>query len=323
MPKRIVLACFAVALAMLASPPLTAADDGGRFPDTISLPNGFRPEGITIGRGTTIYVGSIPTGAIFQADLATGRGSLLVPPQPGRAATGTSFDPRTNLIYVCGGPTGAAYVYDAGTGATVAVFQLTTVTPTFINDEIITRDAVYFTDSRQAVLFKIPLSAGGRLAPDAAVVPIPLTGDFVQVPGVNNANGIEATANGKSLIVVHSTLGTLYRVDPDTGDARLIDLGGVSVVNGDGILLRGNRLFVVQNRNNQIAQIKLDHRLETGELERLITNPRFDVPTTIDDFHGRLYVVNARFTTPPTADTTYTIEQVGNRDDDDDNDNDD
>ena len=317
MRKRISLACFAVAFAMLI-PQLAAADDDAVFPDTIALPNGWRPEGIAIGRGTTVYIGSIPTGAIFQADLATGRGSILVPPQPGRAAIGLSFDPRTNLIYACGGPTGAAFVYDAGTGATVATFQLTTVTPTFINDEIITRDAVYFTDSRQAALFKIPLLAGGRLAPDAAVTAIPLGGDFVQVAGVNNANGIEATANGKSLIVVNSALGTLYRVDPGTGDARLIDLGGVSVVNGDGLLLRGHTLFVVQNRNNQIDVIKLDHRTETGALERVITNPRLDVPSTIDDFHGQLYLVNARFTTPPTADTTYAIVRVGDGDDDDD-----
>src|SRR5262245_55201493 len=95
---------FAV-LAFLMSPPLRAAP---AFPDTIALPNGFQPEGVVIGRGTTIYAGSIPTGAIYQADLRTGEGSILVPPQPGRAAIGLDFDRRTNLIYVAGGPTGAA-----------------------------------------------------------------------------------------------------------------------------------------------------------------------------------------------------------------------
>jgi G:T-mismatch repair DNA endonuclease (very short patch repair protein) len=36
-----------------------------------------------------------------------------------------------------------------------------------------------------------------------------------------------------------------------------------------------------------------------------ITDSDFDVPTTIDEFGKRLYAVNARFTTPPTADTDY------------------
>ena len=40
-----------------------------------------------------------------------------------------------------------------------------------------------------------------------------------------NANGIEATATGQSLIVVNSATATLFRVNPDTGDATAIDLG--------------------------------------------------------------------------------------------------
>ena len=34
-----------------------------QFPESIPLPNGFQPEGIASGPGTTFYVGSIPTGA--------------------------------------------------------------------------------------------------------------------------------------------------------------------------------------------------------------------------------------------------------------------
>ena len=44
------------------------------FPDIIPLPNGFQPEGIATGRGTTFYVGSIPTGAVYRGDLRTGEG---------------------------------------------------------------------------------------------------------------------------------------------------------------------------------------------------------------------------------------------------------
>jgi hypothetical protein len=37
---------------------------------------------------------------------------------------------------------------------------------------------------------------------------------------------------------------------------------------------------VVQNRLNRIAAVKLDGRERTGGVRRLITDPRFDVPTT-------------------------------------------
>jgi sugar lactone lactonase YvrE len=313
MSNRVGFSCLAVVGLALAAQP-AVADSRTLFPDTIALPNGWRPEGIAIG-GTTIFAGSIPTGAIFAADLVTGRGSVLVPPQTGRAAIGLSFDPRTGLLYVAGGPTGQAYVYNARTGATVAMFQLTTATPTFINDQIITADAVYFTDSMQAQFYRIPLGRGARPSPTAQVATIPLTGDFVQTPGVINSNGIVATAGGRALIVVNSANGVLYRVDPRTGTAKAIDLGGADVRNGDGMLLRGDDLFVVQNQLNQIAVIELDRRAESGEVKQVVTDSRLDVPTTIDSFFGLTYVVNARFSTPPTPDTTYTIEKVRARED--------
>jgi hypothetical protein len=305
--KRTGLSCVAVlTLAAIIAPQLAAADN--LFPQTISLPNGFRPEGIAVGRGPTIFAGSIGTGAVYAANVITGEGRIVVPAQTGRPAIGLSFDPRTNLIYVAGGPTGAAYVYDARTGNTVAFFQLTTA-GSFVNDQIVTADAVYFTDSLRPVVYRIALSRGARPSPDADVEEIPLSGDYQHVAGFN-ANGIVATPGGRALIIVQSATGKLFRVDPDSGDAQEIDLGGFTATAGDGMLLRGDTLFLVQNQLNQIAVIDLDRRLESGEVEEIITDDRFDVPTTITEFFGLLFVVNARFNTPPAADTTYTIERV-------------
>ncbi len=281
--------------------------------DEIPLPNGWQPEGITIGPCATIYSGSVATGAIFRADLRTGAGNVLVPGRPGRMAVGLKLDRRTNFLFVAGGPTGAAYVYDAENGADVAVFQLTTAAERFVNDVIVTNAAAYFTDSSRAVIYRLPLGPGGSVAPDAAVQEIILGGDFQLVAGQFNANGIEAADGGDTLIIVNSFLGTLYRVDAATGAARLIDLGGATVLNGDGILLRGRTLYVVQNFQNQVAVIQLDGRLASGDIIATITDPRLDVPTTVDDFAGALYLVNARFTTPPTPDTTYSIVRVPNR----------
>jgi hypothetical protein len=98
-----------------------------QFPDVIPLPNGFRPEGIAVGTGSTFYVGSIPTGAVYRGDLRTGEGEVLVPAQSGRAAIGLKYDERTGLLFVAGGPTGFAFVYDGETGESIAAIQLTTL----------------------------------------------------------------------------------------------------------------------------------------------------------------------------------------------------
>jgi sugar lactone lactonase YvrE len=280
---------------------------GAAFPSVISLPNGWLPEGVVTGRGPVIFSGSRANGAIYAADLRTGQGEILVPGQTGRMAVGLSFDRRSNYIFVAGGTTGDAYVYDARTGEEVAAYELTSATPTFVNDVIVTRDAAYFTDSMQPVLYRLALGPGGSL-PGAAET-LPLSGDYLHISGFN-LNGIEATSDGSALIVVHSTHGVLYRVDPATGEATTIDLGGASVSAGDGLLLQDSTLYVVRNNLNQIAVIELASDLSSGTLVDTITDPRFDVPTTIAAFGDALYAVNARFSTPPTPETTYNIVRV-------------
>src|SRR5688500_5520570 len=144
------LLLIALSLAMIAAVPARA------FPDIIPLPNGFQPEGIAVGKGSTFYVGSIPTGAVYRGDLRTGEGEVLVPAQAGRAAIGLKYDERTGLLFVAGGPTGFAYVYNGETGENVAEIQLTTG-DRFINDVVITNDAAYFTNSRQPILYRVAL----------------------------------------------------------------------------------------------------------------------------------------------------------------------
>jgi hypothetical protein len=43
---------------------------------------------------------------------------------------------------------------------------------------------------------------------------------------------------------------------------------------------------------------------------RSITDSGFDVPTTVGRLGDRLYAVNARFSTPPTSTTSYTVVQT-------------
>jgi len=279
------------------------------FPDVIPLPNGFQPEGIATGTGTTFYVGSIPTGAVYRGDLRTGEGEVLVPAQAGRFAIGLKFDDRSGLLFVAGGPTGFAYVYDGDTGANVAAIPLTTL-PSFINDVVITKDAAYFTNSFQPFVYRVPLENNGDLPGVLTSEEIPLGGDYQFTPGAFNANGITATPNGKTLIIVNSTEGALYNVDPTTCVATKIDLGTGGVPSGDGILLQGKTLYVVQNVLNQIVVVELSADLSSGLITETITDPAFRVPTTVARFGNSLYAVNARFGTVPTPDTEYEAVRV-------------
>lgn len=297
------LLIFALSVAMIAAAPAQA------FPDVISLPDGFQPEGIAVGKGSTFYVGSIPTGAVYSGDLRTGEGAILVPAQAGRAAIGLKYDERTGLLFVAGGDTGYAFIYNGETGANVTEIQLT-MGDRFINDVVITQDAAYFTNSRQPVLYRVPLENNGELPDTPMVDEIELRGDYVFTPGAFNANGIAATPNGDTLIIVNSVDGVLYSVNPTTGVATRIDLGGDSVPNGDGILLQGKTLYVVQNRLNQIAVVELNSDFTEGTIVDTITHESFDIPTTIALFGDSLYAVNARFGSPPPVGTDDDIVRV-------------
>jgi sugar lactone lactonase YvrE len=289
----------AVAAFVLAAP-LWA---GGGFPERIALPDNFRPEGIAIGQGGTFYVGSIPTGAIYRGDLRTGEGSVFVPGVAGRAAIGVELD--HGLLFVAGGGTGKGFVYSAETGQLLAEHQLAAApinmaNPTFVNDVAVARGAAYFTDSRRPFLYRVA---------EGEVTAIPLSGDIVYDPNVNNANGIEATPNGKTLIIVQSNVGKVFTVDPETGQTNEIVLNQ-AVERGDGLLLDGRTLYVVQNRDNKVAVVTLEPGLASGTVTTHLTDPDFDVPTTIDEFGNRLYAVNARFRTPPAPpETEYWVAQ--------------
>ena len=274
------------------------------FPEVIPLPNGFRPEGIEVGKGTTFYVGSVANGAIYRGNLRTGAGAILVPGETGKTATGIELDNR-NRLFVAGAGTGKAHVYNARTGASIQTFTFASA-PTFINDVVVTRTVAFFTDSQNAVLYRISIGQRGALS---ALDELPIGGDFKLANGFN-LNGIDATRNGKTLVAVQSNTGKLFRIDPANGVAREISLGGESVPNGDGILLTGKTLYVVQNQLNRVAVIALSANLASGRVVTRLSDPDFSVPTTIDDHGRRLYAVNARFGIPNPDSAAYQVVQL-------------
>jgi hypothetical protein len=262
------------------------------FPTTIQLPNGFRPEGIAIGALPFAFFGSLADGDIYRVNLLTGNGRVISE-GPGTPSVGMKIDHRGRL-FVAGGSGGNARVVNAVNGEVLASYSFATA-PTFVNDVVLTPTAAWFTDSMKPVLYKVPFGRHGSLPDQSGVVTVPLTGDWVQQPGFN-ANGITQTPDGRALIVVQSVTATLFRVET-SGVATRVTLTGGDATAGDGLLLEGRTLYVVQNQLNRVEVIKL-------------TDPRFDVPTTVASFGRRLYLPNARFSTPPTPDTVYTANAI-------------
>lgn len=290
-----------VLTAGLLSAPASASTTA--LPAVLNLPAGFQPEGIATGPGPFAYFGSRADGRIYRASLITGTGAVISP-AVGTPSLGLKTDQRGRL-FVSGGNAGNARVIDVRTGAVLRSYQFATA-PTFVNDVVLTPRAAYFTDSSKAVIYKLALGRHGELP--ATFQTIPLTGDFVLDPAGLNLNGITLTPDGRALVAVQSSTGFLFRINPTTGDTDRI--GDLVLVNGDGLLTVDRILYVVQNRDNKLNAVKLSRDGRSGALRGTVTDPAFDVPTTVAKFGNRLYLPNARFTTPPAATTPYTAVAV-------------
>ena len=287
---------IAVLLALTAP----AAVGAAAFPNRIDLPDGFAPEGIAIGRGTTFYSGSLSGQGIWRGDLRTGAGSLLV--VGGGPFVGMKVD-AANRLWVAGGPAGNGYVFDAETGDPLMAFQLAPVgEASFVNDVVVTGEAAWFTDSFRGVIYRVDHRTGQETEVD-------LTDLAPAEANVFRLNGIDATPNGKTLIAVNSTAGELYRIDARTGETTVIDMGGASVA-GDGLLLTGHTLYAVRNQDH-VAVIHLAPDLSSGVIVDQLTGD-FDVPTTVARHGSSLYVVNAAFRPPgaPPA-TEFWVTRIG------------
>jgi sugar lactone lactonase YvrE len=304
MPRRRLLGFAATALAvtlptaLLAPPPAVAQHT---LPTVMALPDNWLPEGIAT-VGSTAYLGSRADGDILRLDLRTGEYDVFSQGfGPGNPAVG--IEAAHGTLLVAGGPTGSGRLVDQRSGATLATFSFTSG-PSFVNDVVHIGETAWFTDSRQPQLYVVSHH-------DGSVTTLPLTGAWVQTPDVNNANGIETTPDRNALLVINSSNGILYRVDPASGAATAVE-ADVTLTAGDGLLRQGRTLYVVQNRLNKIAVLRLSADGSSATLEREITSDDFVVPTTVARWGQGLYLPNAKFGAQPPA-TTFEVVRVSAR----------
>ncbi|MGH3875890.1 MAG: superoxide dismutase [Actinophytocola sp.] len=220
--------------AAAAAPAITvlgrAVASADPMPWEFALPNGFQPDGITIGPGPFAYLASLADGCVFRYDLRSGHGTMINP-GGGTPSVGMKTD-RHDRLFVAGGSGGNACVLDARTGTEFTAFRFATG-DTYVNDVVLTEDVAWFTDSCHPELYGLPLR-GAELPTE--FVRLQLSGDFVMAEGLN-ANGIARTPDRRALLVMQSNTGKLFNVDSRTGDTRTVDVD--LLPHGDGLLLSG------------------------------------------------------------------------------------
>jgi sugar lactone lactonase YvrE len=262
--------------------------------------DGIFPEGVAVD-GDTFYVGSTTDGTIYRGDLDEEVATpFLLPGNPeGRTfAVGLKVDDDT--LFVAGGPTGRVFAYDVDSGELTGSWVVDPApapNTTFLNDLIVTRSGdVYVTDSIRPILYRIDEDDRETDGTETLEEFIDFTGTELQYTTGFNVNGIAVSPNDRYLVLVQSNTGSLFRVDLQDESVDRIDLGG-ALVNGDGLVLRGNTLYAVERAGDvgRIVKVQLRRQLTEGTVVSRTTDPTFDDPTTAALVRGTLLVVNSQF----------------------------
>jgi hypothetical protein len=297
------LTAAAAAVPLSGAQAATASSSAsGSLPRTVRLPDGIRPEGITSGPGDRYYVGSLADGRIVTGDLRGGTSKVLLPGATGRQLRGLWFDRRSGLVWAAGNVLAEAHVWAVRAWSGTVAHDVVVPDAVFLNDLVVTRRAVWVTDSRMDRLTRLDLDRDGHPSSGDPEF-VALGGDWPGFDGTNiSANGIRHLPDG-SLVLNHSNAGGLWQVHPRTGEATEIPVsGGPGIVGGDGLELHGRTLYNVRGSGpDQVAVLRLSR--DDGDWRATwvtaLTHEELDVPTTATLAGGWLWTVNARFGTVP------------------------
>ena len=291
MSTRLFLA--AAAATLLCCMPVTAAH---AKPTSYDLPqSGVLLEGIGLAEdGKTFYVSGVNDGgSIYRGEVGDEDLELWF---DGTGSTGRGIDvDDEGRVFVAGGPTGTVRIFDRSGNLLATVANNTT--GSFLNDLWVGPDgSVYVTDSSLPVIWRITEGAGGWqierwLDVSPTIAYTPATTDF-------DLGGIVTTRDDRFLLTSQGTTGQLWRIDLATRGIVEVDLQGASIVNADGIVLKGKKLWVVQNFTRQVSLFKLDSATQTAVLKRVQRTPADQTLTTAKLTRGRLLAVDSQFGFP-------------------------
>ncbi|SOD98673.1 gluconolaconase [Spirosoma fluviale] len=256
------------------------------------------PEGITYSTQlNTFLVSSITQGKIGAVD-ATGRYSDLIVDDELISSLGLKA--QGDLLYVCNGDQGVSekstpitirktaglFVYNLKSGQNVRRVNLAALLPAaehYANDVALDEDGnAYVTDSFASVIYKVPADT----TQPSIFANSPL---FAGGEGIN-LNGIVYHPD-KFLIVVKSNQGKLFKVNL-LNPADVLEIKGPALLNGDGMLLSNNDLYVVNNRK-QVSQVRSTDGWKTYAIVKT-DSVGYSEATTNTLMNEKIYSLNAR-----------------------------
>jgi sugar lactone lactonase YvrE len=257
------------------------------------------PEGIAYDPdGANFFVGSTTDGTILQGDPASGEVTVFSEGGSDGRETALGMDvDEFGRLWVAGGASGKAFVYDIASGDLVTSLDTPEADRTLINDVITTAAGdAYLTDSFRPILFKVSASADGVGELESW---LDFTGTDLEYQEGVNLNGIEATEDGRYLIAVQMNTGRLFRIDTGNQEVAEIDLGGDTLERGDGLVLDGQTLYVVFNQSPEgvnVSVVELADDFTSGEVVNDFSDQAIGAAAAtgalVDD---RLLIVNTQF----------------------------
>ncbi|PXX65153.1 sugar lactone lactonase YvrE [Nocardia tenerifensis] len=263
------------------------------------------PEGIAADpRSGDVYVGSYSTGAVYRATPGTKRAEVFLPESADgrKTANGLKVD-QAGRLWVTDSTAGVT-VYDTATRAALARFDVPGAGARFVNDLAITPDGTaYLTDSVRGVVYRVTTGQLAEAAAHGGKAELTTQFDLNAVLAPHAAdgftlNGIVADASGRYLLVVDMGAGELFRISlaPNAADAvRKVELRGGNLVHGDGLDLRDNTLWVVQNTDNALARWTVTDDGAGATLDKRVTDEALGLPTTSAHSGDQNLVVSSQF----------------------------
>lgn len=256
------------------------------------------PEGVAADPATgRFYVGALGDGTIYRGTPDSPTLTPFIAGEPG-ALVAVGMKVSRGLLYVAEGPTQKVNVYDTRSGKLRA--SIAVPGSGFLNDLVVTGDGdVWVTDSFVPTLWHV--TAAQVKAGTGTAAGIPMAPEITFTAGAFNLNGIVALSDDV-LILVQSNTGDLWRVAlGDQGARTITRVAAPSVPGGDGMIIDGGRLVVVQGGVPQLSFLALANGGRKATLVQVRTDDTFRTPSTVARLGNRYLVVNADFgtNTPP------------------------
>lgn len=258
--------------------------------------DGVFPEGIAHHEPSgTFFVSGAGSGGIYRVDLETGETTPFLEPGSRGPFTTIGLAVSGGQLWVAGGNSGQLLVYDIETAEQVGSYSTPEAEARFLNDVVVTARGAFATDSNRPVLWHVATAADVSDEQGEAEAWLNFEGTAFEYVDGFNANGIVASADGLTLIVVAANTGALYKVDVESKEVSAIDLAGETVSGGDGMVLDGQTLYVVQNGPDQVSVITLSDDFSSGTVERVLDDERLTQSATAALVGSDLLITNAQF----------------------------